>query len=515
MRPASWAVALVALALFGGLSCRSSAPAPRAAAGGRPNFLVIYTDDQSYRTLGCYRPDGAWPWVQTPNIDRLASEGVRFASAYGAAWCTPSRASFLTGLLPHGIQGLETPQIVGGGRYDPAVCRFWPAELRKAGYRTAMIGKWHVTPDYGHGRDWDRSVVWDQADIGGDWYNDQYLHIDGRPKRLVRGYSTDVYTEYAVDYVRSAHDKPWFLWLCYNAPHLPNTVHPRHEERYAGAEVPIPPDVWGPREGKPGYMRDYSVWQRGTGADAGVPMQAGFSPKGKRLRPLAEIVREYNRLICAVDEGVGRILRALEETGQLDNTLIVFTSDQGFSWGERGYAWKVGPYEACMRMPMLVRLPGAVARGRVCVEPAAVYDLGPTLLSFAGASLPWEMHGRDLRPLLKDPETRWDRPLLLEHFHRSFGAQTDVGVMPPGGGLGGIPWWISMRLGRYKYIRTLVQNEIEELYDLEADPDEQANLALREEQRARLAELRARFIAELRRTKAGLVDRLPEPKTGP
>lgn len=512
MRRGALPAALLALALCGIVSCTSAPPGRRAATGGRPNILVIYTDDQSYRTLGCYRPEGAWPWVETPNIDRLAAEGVRFRCAYGAAWCTPSRASFLTGLLPHGIQGLDTPKIVGGGTYDPNVCRFWPAELRRAGYRTAMIGKWHITHDYGYGRDWDHSVIWDQADIGGDWYNDQYLRIDGGPKRCVRGYSTDVYTEYAVDYVRRAESKPWFLWLCYNAPHLPNTVHPRHEERYGGVEVPLPPDVWGPRGGKPRYMRDYSVWQRGAGEYAGIPMHAGFGTK-KGLRPLAEIVREYNRLICAVDEGVGKILRALEETGQLDRTLIVFTSDQGFSWGERGYAWKVGPYEACMRMPLLVRLPGEVAQGRVCLEPAAVYDLGPTLFSFADVPLPWEMHGRDLSPLLKNPDTRWDRPLLLEHFHRSFGAQTDGGVMPPGGELGGIPWWISLRLGKYKYIRTLVREEIEEMYDLEADPDEQGNLAVEKDQRARLAEMRGRFLSELRRAKATLVDALPEPKT--
>src|SRR5262249_942011 len=107
------------------------------AADKPPNVLFIYTDDQSYRTLGCYKEEGTWPWVQTPNIGRLAAEGVKFTYAYGAAWCTPSRACVLTGLLPHAIQGMNITAILKGS-YDPRVCRFWPAELRKAGYHTAM-----------------------------------------------------------------------------------------------------------------------------------------------------------------------------------------------------------------------------------------------------------------------------------------------------------------------------------------------------------------------------------------
>ena len=467
----------------------------------RPNILFIFTDDQSQRTLSCYRDQGAWPWARTPNIDRLADEGVRFTSAYGASWCTPSRACVLTGLLPHGIRGLKLSSVLEG-KCDPEVCRFWPAELRKAGYRTAMIGKWHVGHDAGQGRNWDHSVVWDQADIKGDWYNNQTLSVDGAPKAVVPGYSTDVYTRFAEDYIREKHDRPWLLWLCYNAPHLPLTVNPRHQQRYPDADVPIPADVFPPRPGKPAHMQTWTQWIK---RDDGMPVY------GKARQPLPEMVVGYNRLVCALDEGVGRLLKALEETGQLDNTLIVYTSDQGFAWGEHGFAWKVGGYDACIKAPMIFRLPGRVARGGVCPQPVSVVDLAPTLLDAAGVKPPWPMHGRDLWPLLKKPSKTLARPLVMEHFWLNFGDQTDCAV-PDKDARGPLPWWISVRQDRYKYIRTLVPNEIEELYDLEADPQELHNLALDSLQRRKLEDCRKRLLAELKRTRAGLVANLPPPR---
>jgi len=469
------------------------------AAQQRPNILFIYTDDQSHRTVSCYRDEGAWPWVNTPHIDRLAREGVRFSSAYGASWCTPSRACVLTGLLPHAIQGVHLRAVLDG-TCDPQTCRLWPTELRRAGYHTAMIGKWHLGHDAGHGRLWDHSVVWDQADIRGDWYNDQLLSIDGAPKAVVPGYSTDVYTQRAVEYVRRKHQQPWFLWLCYNAPHLPNTVHPRHRQQYAGANVPIPCDIFGPRSDKPRYMHDYTRFTK----DA-----AGRVCYGKT--PLDETVRAYNRLVCAVDEGVGQILKALEETGQLETTLIVFTSDQGFAWGEHGFAWKVGPYDACLRMPLIFRLPGGPSRGTVCRAPVTIVDLAPTLLGYAGMPLPWTMHGRDLRPLLQDPNAPRDEPVVMEHFGLRFGSETDRGTTG-GDATGGIPWWLFLRDARYKYVRTLVPDEVEELYDLQSDPDELRNLASDPSRQALLVERRQRLLEEMKRTEAGLVDRLPAPR---
>jgi arylsulfatase A-like enzyme len=488
-------------ALFAAVHPVLAADARQASPDKRPNILFIYTDDQSWNTLGCYN---GWPWVHTPNIDRLAKEGVRFTQAYGEAWCAPSRACVMTGLYLHAIRGLHFKNVMGGGNYDSKICRFWPAELRKAGYRTTMIGKWHLGPDSGYGRDWDHAIVWNQADIKGDWYNDQILSIDGAPKGVVPGYSTDVYTRFAVEEIKRPHDKPWFMWLCYNAPHLPNTYAPRHKDRYKGAEVPIPFDIFGPRPGKPEYMQAFTMWKLDKSNPAALPM--------RDRQTLPEYVRSYNRLVCALDEGVGQILAALADTGQLDNTLIVYTTDQGFAIGERGFCWKVGPYEACMRMPLIVRLPGRVAQGEVCHQPVGLIDLPPTFFAMLGLPQPWPLHGHDLQPLLKDPQARWDYPLLLEHFRWEFGPETDRGLTGDAA-LGGVPWWLTLWKGQYKYIRTLVPNEIEELYDFTRDPDERHNLALDADHASLLADYRDQMMAELVRTNAGLLKNLPAPKT--
>jgi len=472
-----------------------------------PNILFIYTDDQSQRTLSCYNDENAWSWVQTPNIDRLAAEGVRFTNAYGASWSAPSRACLLSGLMQHAIPGmklyqnrdLSRPWACIGDGYDPEVTPFWPVDLRKAGYYTAMIGKWHIGQNAGHGRLWDHSIVWDQNNPTGDWYNNQELAIDGAPPKVIAGYSTDVYTYYATQFIKREHKKPWFLWLNYNAPHLPNTVHPRHASYYAGADMDLPTDIFGPRPDKPKYMVDWTMLTKAT--DGTVYY---------KNTTLKETIRAYNRLVSAVDEGVGEILRVLEETGQLDSTLIIFTSDQGFAWGEHGYAWKTGPYDACQRMPLIFRMPGKVASGAVCQQPVTIVDISSTIVSFAEVTLPWDMHGHDLSLLLSNPTNISDWPILMEHFGGRFGTETNYPVIynPDG-----VPHWLFLRKGKYKYIRTLEYDEIEEIYDLENDPEELINLALNPEYEQLLQEFRSLLLSELERTEAGFINSLPAPAT--
>ncbi|UCD27862.1 MAG: sulfatase-like hydrolase/transferase [Planctomycetota bacterium] len=469
----------------------------------RPNILFIFTDDQSHRTVSCY-PE-AHRWIKTPNLDRLADEGLRFSAAYPAgAWCLPSRATVLTGLHPHGIRGLKVRENPYS-RYDPKVCRFWPVEFRKAGYRTGFIGKWHLSEDAGHGRDWDYSAVWNHAvpKKAGGYYKNQKLNFDGGPYRDVDGYSTDNYTRYAEQFIRRDHDKPWFLWLCYGAVHGPYTPAERHLDRYNNVPVSVPLDIYPPRPDKPTYMHELCWWEPGMGPQAGQPV--------RNKRTLAEWVRQYNRAVSAVDEGVGRLMEVLEETGQLDNTFIVFTSDQGLAWGQHGFAWKVAPYDANLRVPLMIRMPSRVAKGKVCRHPVGTLDVVATFFALSGISPPWKMHGHDLTPILKSPDASWPHPVLLEHTRWEMGYQTDRGVTRDADFLG-VPWWIFLRQGRYKYIRTLLPNEIEELYDLQQDPEELKNLALKPAYHQTLADYRQRMVAELKRTDAALVKNLPEPR---
>ncbi len=206
---------------------------------------------------------------------------------------------------------------------------------------------------------------------------------------------------------------------------------------------------------------------------------------------------------------MGRLLEALDQSDQLDRTFVVFTSDQGFAWGQHGFAWNIAPYDANMRVPFIVRLPGRVVRGEVCEHPVAAIDLVPTFFALAETPLPWKVHGHDLSPLFRNPGADWPYPVLLEHFCTEFGPQTDCAR---GGDdiVFGVPWWLFLRQRRYKYIRTLEEDEIEELYDLESDPQELLNLALDSGHQRTLRDYRQRLLAELQRTDAGLVNSLPE-----
>jgi len=491
----------------------TQARASQATASKKPNILFIYTDDQSHRTLSCY-PE-AYPWVRTPNLDRLAKSGIRFLAAYNGSWCAPSRAAILTGRHPFGVQSMTFRGQYPSSSYDPEQCPFWPAVFRRLGYFTGQIGKWHTGADAGFGRDWDYQAVWNRPAHPANapnYYKQQLISFNGGKPKLVEGYPTDNYTDWAVEFIRGKDrdkTKPWFLWLCYGATHGPFTPAERHLNAYPGVKVEPPADIFGPRPGKPEYVQKMDVWAKGKN---GEPVYKGKGDyQDKEGQTLTEGVRRYNQCALAIDEGVGRLLKALKETGQLENTLIVFTSDQGYAWGEHGFRHKLGPYDATIRAPLIFSMPGTLPQGKTCPVPVSGVDFAPTFFRFAGFDLPWKMHGRDLTPLLRDPGKRWDEPMLITHTGRSFGKDTNDPAKADI--LEGVPWWVSLRLGKMKYIRTLVTNEIEELYDLENDPGELTNLALRLEQRATLGRMRDLTVGELRRTAAGFVDRMPVPKT--
>lgn len=485
---------------------------PASSATSRPNLLFIFADDQSYKTVGCY-PE-SFPWVRTPNIDALAARGVRFHAAYLGSWCMPSRAALLTGRHPHGIETMRMAQPYPASTYDPAVARFWPAELRKHGYHTAQIGKWHTGTDAGWGRDWDHQIVWNRPkhpENAGAYYERQLLAIDGK-EQWVDGYPADNYTDWALDYIRgktraTAPDKPWFLWLCYGSIHGPSKPAARHKGKYAAAPVPEPKDLFPPRPGKPAYLELTQAWNRDADGTpiAGKSGEAFGDTSGQGRQTFADFVRQMNECVPAVDEGVGRLMAALRETGQFENTLVIYSADQGFGMGEHGFRTKLGPWDATYRSPLIVAQPGLTPAGQVCDTPVNAPDLAATLLARTGLTAPWPLHGRDLTPLLRDPSQRWPHATVYEHTGQKYGRDVAATVKtdPAAAVHNRVPWYVAIVEDRWKYIHYLNRGIGDELYDLRRDPEELANAIAAPAHAARLVQLRAALAADLQRTDAG------------
>ncbi len=496
------------------------ADAAKAENSSRPNILFIYADDQSYKTISCY---GASPeWVRTPNIDALAQGGVRFERAYLGAWCMPSRASILTGRLQHGVESMSMEGQYPGSSYNPKLCPFVPAQFRQQGYHTAQIGKWHTGIDSGWGRDWDHQIVWNRPahpDNAGKYYTDQILTVNGQERRDP-GYSTDNYTDWAIEYIEGEHrdpNKPWYLWLCYGAIHGPTTPADRHLGKLAGQQPPVPTDIYGPWPDKPAYLQETAAWMKAPNGKPAMKAKARAASNfdsGEAGLAYDAWIQQVNECNMAVDEGVGRLLKSLADSGQLENTLVIYTADQGYGLGEHGFNQKVAPYDSTLASSLIINQPGMVPAGKVCPHPVNSPDLVDFMCRTAEVTVPWKTHGRDIRPLVQKPEaTAWDAPMILTHTSRIYGS--DTAQIPTDEDLtvtSGVPWYVMLRDGHFKYVRYLVEGETEELYDLTADPDELKNLVAVPEQRQRVTALREKTIAELRRTEAPFVDKLPHVK---
>ncbi len=478
-----------------------------AAESKRPNILFIYADDQSYKTVGCY-PE-SWPWVRTPNIDKLAATGVRFHAAYLGSWCMPSRASLLAGKHPHGIESMRMEGKYPRSTYDPAQTPFWPAVMRQKGYSTAHIGKWHTGIDSGWGRDWDHQIVWNRPlhpENAGAYYETQILAIDGVEKE-VEGYPADNYTKWAIDYIKGAKRdaaKPWYLSLCYGSVHGPSKPAARHKGMYADAKVPLPADILPPRPGKPAYLDKTQSWIKNAAGEiiAGKSGEKFGDESGNKKFTFEDWVRQVNECVPAIDEGVGQLMTALAESGQLDNTLVIYTADQGFAMGEHGFRTKLAPYDANYRSPLIISMPSQIAQGKVCAQPVNAPDLVATFLKFANVEVPWKTHGHDITPLLKDPASSWQHDCFYEHTGEIYGSDVPARLKatPEKAEHNKVPWYAVLIRDHFKYIRYLQPGVPEELYDLKNDPEELKNLAPDEAQTERLKALRAAWSTEMQRT---------------
>ncbi len=473
----------------------------------KPNILYIFTDDQSIRTVSAYTE--AQPWIETPNLDRLADQGLRFRYSYTGAKCVPSRGSALTGLFQHNYNR-ETA--------------YWPTHFRANGYYTGMIGKWHWSePRYQTAWDW--SAIWEHhlprppGVPKNNYYWNQSLRMHGEELVKLEQYSTDAYTDLTIEFLKERAkepDQPWFFWLCYGAVHGPYTPADRHIGALADApEMDYPTDMWPPRPDKPEHMVDLVMME--PHPETGKPM--------KRYGSLDEMVKMYHEAVMAVDEGVGRIMEALEETGQLENTLVVFTSDQGYAMGQHGFTLKVAPYDANLLAPLLVRWPGNVPANTRTSVPVNGVDLIRTFHSVAGIEPSIQLDGRDLTDLFFNPQNRnWDdEPVLQTYFGTLYGGEPlIIEELTKAHETGdwsafithktGVRAWLMVRKGKFKYIRYVYADYLDELYDMEADPEELHNLAVRPEYHEIKMEMRALLSSELEKRGARFLPLLPEPK---
>ncbi len=468
-----------------------------------PNILYIFTDDQSARSVSCY--EEARPWARTPNIDKLADSGMRFTTCYTGTWCQPSRASVLSGLLQHGVKTLKITKYPMA-TYDPEQLRFFPSVFRKNGYETACIGKWHLGEDVGHGRDWDYSVIWERGGgrrNAGAYYNGTLVRTNGGEREPLGGYSTDRYTALAVEYIKAKtrDDKPWYLWLCYGGVHGPYTPAERHGDTYRDAPAAkVPVDIFGPRPTKPKHLRHMTRWKKD---EAGKP--EGYDGA----------VKKYHRAVKSLDDGVGALVKALHESGQLENTVIIFTSDQGFAWGQHGSKEKWMPYDANICAPLIFSAPGRIEAGTVCREPVNGVDIVSTIHTLSVIEPEWKVDGRDMSELLRTPHATLGEPMLMINTTYEYGESIIENLKAQNYDAfkrRGLYAWMMMRDGRYKYIRHFKDDVIEELYDLERDPDELDNLAVNPEYRETLTALRRKAVEEFRKKDGDFVAHLPEPK---
>lgn len=478
-----------------------------------PNILYIFSDDQSYRTVSAY--PRSYNFANTPNIDRLAEQGVRFDQAYIGAKCVPSRATALTGRLQFAVESNYDGSDIQGNTY-------WFPTLRNKGYYMGMIGKWHYgagAAAHQHGTSWDWSVVWDHGSYSaaGGYYYDQKVMINGAPQIDLGGYSTDRYTDYTEQFIyerAEEPEQPWFYWLAYAGVHGPYTPADRHIDMLENEpETEIPVDVWGPRFGKPLHFQD-SKWQ--MGAD-GMPVRQG--------KTLDFWVKQQTEAVASIDESVGRIVQALEDTGQLENTIIIFTADQGYVWGHHGLKGKIDPYETAIRSPFIVSNPARFPTNKVCKAPINGPDVIRTFHAWAGAEPVEFMPGRDITPLIESPESEtvlkeWaEVPTMMTYVHNRYEPtemanrlrnedweacmyETDT------------PWYFLIVVENYKYTRYANPDRIEELYDLDADPEELDNLAIKPQFKSKVLEMRAACIQSIKDNGGSVfADYLPEPTT--
>jgi N-acetylglucosamine-6-sulfatase len=425
-----------------------------AKASDKPDIIFVLLDDLRWDALG-YMDH---PYVETPNIDRLREQGAMIQNAFvTTSICCPSRATFITGTLAnqHGVIDNETSE------YNPDVTPPLTKYLQESGYHTAMIGKWHMGKS---GAPRDYFDFW-LSFKGQGVYNDPLFNINGK-KIPHEGYTTDLLTNYALDFIENQPlDQPYFCMLSHKAVHEPFQPAPRHTNAFGAKTVTPEPASWSedfadkPDWHKRQRSRDVRWHYRTREFESEVlPDAIPIQPWKKNNK----YVKQF-RCLAAVDDGVGKIIDLLKKRGTLDNTLFVFTSDNGYFHLEHRRWDKRLAYEESLRIPMVVSYPKKINPGTTVTQMITNADFAPTVLDYAGISIPSNMQGLSMRPLFETQKPEWREAVFYEYWKELVHA---------------IPTMTAVRTDRYKLITYPEIKDIDELYDLHKDPYEMNNLAL-------------------------------------
>jgi arylsulfatase A-like enzyme len=472
------------MALALSASGRAAAPPNKT---GPYNIIFVLVDDLRFDAMGFLTPG-----LKTPSIDFLAKNGTYFPNAVvTSSLCSPSRATILTG------QTTRNHHVVDNNNSSEAGLVFFPKYLQDAGYQTAFFGKWHMgaesdapRPGFdrwvsfkGQGTYGETDGLSAQAIAAGQR---QTLNVDGRVVNR-KGYITDELTDYALDWLDRGRDptKPFFLYLSHKAVHSDATPPPRYATQYADLDIKMPASMANTpanNRGKPMWVRN----QRNSWHGVDFPYHSD--------RDMREYFREYYRTLSAVDDSLGRILADLKRQHLDQNTMVVFYSDNGFLKGEHGLIDKRNAYEPSIRVPMVVYAPGLVAKGVTSPVRVRNLDIAPTFLDVADVKPPAQFEGRSVLPVASGKVAAKDWPeddFIYEYYWEWSFPQT--------------PTTFAIERGRMKYIQYHGVWDLEELYDLEADPDEMVNLINDPAHFAVKADLRRRLFAALANNAGGHV----------
>ena len=441
------------------------------AAASKPNIILIFSDDHAQKALSCYGNED----IETPHLDRIAKRGMRFDHALVTnSFCTPSRATVLTGKYSHKNGVLRLNQAFDGSQQT------FPKLLQQAGYETSLFGKWHLLSrptGFDHycvqkmqGMPFDPRVFEPEHEWI-PWSNkDRKSYMKGG--RVLKGYNNDVITTEAIEWIkaRQAKGKPFCMLLHPKPPHAPYIAAPDDEDFLKGVTIPEPSNLHDDYAGRtPEAIAEIMSANR-------IILNPAFKEMRKRIenqnpkisereltsKMYQEYIKGYYRLVKSVDDNVGRVLDFLDESGLAENTLVIYTSDQGFSLGEHGFYNKQWMYEEPLHAPFLASFPGVIAAGQVHGSMTSHVDIAPTILDFAGANIPSDMQGHSLKPIMLGTKEK-----VREHAYYHF---YNHGTR--------LPEMIGIRSDRYKLIfyPGMKGKYRWELFDLKNDPQEMTNL---------------------------------------